>query len=120
EYQVQCSIPEAVLEETKQAPTRVKKIAHAQMYDYDLFNTPEDHQKLSEIKNMLFGTVDGLSSGKINDARILLCAKKYSCTYFVTFDKKHILSRRVEIKSILGFEAVTPSECLEKLQAYLG
>jgi len=33
---------------------------------------------------------------------------------------EHILSKRVKIKSKLGFEVVTPSECLEKLLAYLG
>jgi len=38
---------------------------------------------------------------------------------FVTFDKNHILNKRVEIKSKLGFEAVTPTECLEELFAYL-
>ncbi|MBE3142237.1 MAG: type II toxin-antitoxin system VapC family toxin [Thermoplasmata archaeon] len=119
EYQVEFSIPEAVLEETNRAPNRVKKIAHAQIYNYDLFNTQDEQQELSEVKIMLFGAVDDLSSGKINDARNLLCAKKYGCTYFVTFDKKHILNRRIEIKSKLGFEVVTPSECLEKLNAYL-
>jgi predicted nucleic acid-binding protein len=119
-YQVQFSIPEAVLEETNRAPNRVKKIAHAQIYDYDLFTTQDEQQELSEVKIMLFGTVDGISPGKVNDARNLLCAKKYGCTYFVTFDKKHILNRRVEIKSKLGIEAVTPSECLEKLLEYLG
>jgi len=119
EYQVQFSIPEAVWEETNRAPNSVKKIAHAQIYDYDLFTTQEEKQELWEVKIMLFGTVAGLSSGKVNDARNLLCAKKHNCTYFVTFDKKHILSRRVEIKSKLGFEAVTPSECLGILHAYL-
>jgi predicted nucleic acid-binding protein len=119
DHQVQFSIPEAVLEETSQAPNSARKIAQAQIYDYDLFTTQEEQQELSEVKNMLFGTVDGLSSGKVNDARNLLCAKKYGCTYFVTFDKNHILNKRVEIKSKLGFEAVTPTECLEKLLAYL-
>ncbi len=119
-HQVQFSIPEAVLEETSRAPDSVKKIAHAQIYDYDLFTTQDEQRELSEVKTMLFGTARGISSGKVNDARNLLCAKKYSCTYFVTFDKKHILSKRVKIKSKLGFEAVTPSECLEKLLAYLG
>jgi predicted nucleic acid-binding protein len=119
EYQVAFSIPEAVLEETYRAPNRVKQIAHAQIFDYDLFTTQKEQQELSEVKIMLFGTVDGLSSGKVNDARNLLCAKKYSCTYFVTFDKRHILNKRMEIKSKLGFDVVTPNECLEKLLAYL-
>ncbi|MBI9045047.1 MAG: type II toxin-antitoxin system VapC family toxin [Anaerolineaceae bacterium] len=120
EHQVQFSIPEAVLEETNRAPDSVKKIAQAQIYDYDLFTTQGEQRELSEVKIMLFQTVDGISLGKVNDARILLCAKKYGCTYFVTFDKKHILSKRIEIKSKLGFEVVTPSECLEKLLTYLG
>lgn len=118
-YQIDCSIPEAVQEETSLAPDSVKKLAHAQIYNLDLFNTQGEQQELSEIKIMLFGTVNNLPMGKTNDARILLCAKKYNCTYFVTFDKKHILTKRIEIKSMLGFEVVTPSECLEKLNAYL-
>ena len=119
EYQVQFSIPEAVLEETSRAPDSVKKIAQAQIYDYDLFSTQDDQRELSEVKMMLFESVTDLAPGKVNDARNLLCAKKYGCSYFVTFDKKHILSKRVEIKSRLGFEVVTPGECLKKLLAYL-
>ncbi|MEA3351423.1 MAG: type II toxin-antitoxin system VapC family toxin [Chloroflexota bacterium] len=119
ERQIQFSIPEAVLEETSRAPDRVRKIAHAQIYDYDLFTTQDEQRELSEVKIMLFKTIDGISQGNVNDARNLLCAKKYGSTYFVTFDKKHILSKRVEIKSKLGFEVVTPRECLEKLLAYL-
>jgi len=80
EHQVQFSIPEAVLEETSHAPDSVRKIAHAQIHDYDLFTTQEEQQELSEVKIMLFGTVDGLSSGKVNNARNLLCAKKNGCT----------------------------------------
>jgi predicted nucleic acid-binding protein len=116
---IQFSIPEAVLEETSRAPESVKKIAQAQIYNYDLFTTQDEQRELLEVKVMLFGTATDISPGKVNDARNLVCAKKYSCTYFVTFDKKHILSKRVEIKSKLGFEVVTPSECLEKLLAYL-
>lgn len=97
----------------------LKNLAHAQIYNCDLFTTQDEQKELSEVKTMLFGAVDDLSLGKTNDARNLLCAKKYSCTYFVTFDKKHILSRHIEIKAKLGFEVVTPSECLEKLHAYL-
>ena len=119
-HQVQFSIPEAVYEETSRAPDSVKKIAHAQIIDYDLFTTHDEQLELSEVKTMLFGTVVGISPGKVNDARILLCAKKWNCTYFVTFDKKHILNKRVEIKSKLDIKVVTPSECLEKLLAYLG
>lgn len=120
EHRVPFSIPEAVLEETSRAPNSVKKIAHAQIHDCDLFSTQEEQRELSEVKIMLFGTVGGISSGKVNDARNLLCAKKNGCTYFVTFDKKHILSKRAEIRSKLGLEVVTPSECLGKLLAYLG
>lgn len=93
-------------------------MAHVHIINYDMFNSSEKRE-LAEVERLLFGTAQNLSRGKINDARNLLAAKKYSCTYFVTFDKKHILSKREEIKSSLGFEVVTPSECLEKLQAYL-
>jgi predicted nucleic acid-binding protein len=119
EYQVDFSIPEAVLEETEQAPDRVRKLTHAHIFDYDLFNTQDEQRELLEVKKMLFVKVTNLSKGKINDARNLLCAKKYGCTYFVTFDRKHILSRRSEIKQKLGFEVVTPSECLQELLKYI-
>lgn len=118
EHKVTSSITEGVMEETSSAPNPVRKLANAQIFDLDLFDSKDEQLEL-EIKKLLFGSVDDLSSSKINDARILVCAKKYNCTYFVTYDKKHILNNRIEIKSKLGFEVVTPSECLEKLHFYL-
>ena len=117
--QVIIGVPQAVSEETSQAPDRARRIAQAQIYDLDLFTTQGEQQELLEVRILLFGTPTGLSSGKVNDARNLLCAKKYCCTYFVSFDRNHILSKRDEIKSKLGFEVVTPSECLRILRAHL-
>ncbi len=119
QHKVEFSIPQAVLEETGRAPNRVREMAHAHIFNYDMFNTPEEQRELLEVQRMLFGTRERLSQGEINDARNLTCSKKYSCTYFVTFDKKHILSKRDEIRSKLGFQVVTPSECLDRMREYL-
>lgn len=118
-HQIQFSIPQAVLEETERAPNRIREMAHKYIFDYDMFTTVKEQRELLEVQELLFGITEGLSRGKINDARNLLCAKKYGCTYFVTFDRNHILSNGEEIKSKLGFEVIIPSECLEKLQDYL-
>lgn len=118
-YEVQFSIPQAVSEETERAPKWIREMAQAHIFNYDLFNTPEEQKELLEVQRMLFGPGDNLSKSEINDARNLLCAKKYACTYFVTFDKKHILNKHKEIRLKLGFQVITPSKCLNKMQEYL-
>jgi len=118
-HQVRFDIPEAVYEETDHASDRVRKMAHCRIINYDMFTTLKEKREFIEVQRLIFGITENLSQGKINDVRNLLNAKKHCCTYFVTFDKKHILSKRSEIKSELGFEVVRPSECLERLQDYL-
>lgn len=119
QHEVDFSIPEAVLEETGRAPQHIRKMAHAHIYNYDVFHTSTEQRELLEVQRMLFDTKVNLSKSDINDVRNLQSARKYSCTYFVTFDKRHILSKRDEIKSKLGVQVVTPSECLNKMQEYL-
>jgi predicted nucleic acid-binding protein len=116
QHEVVCDVPESAAEEMERH-TRAKQIVGRRIVACDVFDVRSE--QFHEVQEILFGTKTELSEGEINDVRILLNAKHYLCTYFVTFDKKHILSKRDEIRARLGFEVVTPSECLDRLREYL-
>jgi hypothetical protein len=115
QHEVQCDIPEDVADEMDRHESAKKK-RRGRIVSC---NTQMGRGKFLEVQRILFGTKTDLSPNEVNDVRILLNAQHYFCGYFVTFDKTHILSKRDEIRSKLGFEVVMPSECLSKLREYL-
>ena len=115
EHEVQCDIPEDVAGEVDQH-RRAREKRRGRIISC---NPQIGGKWFLEVQRILFGTKTDLSPNEINDVRILLNAYHHLCSYFVTFDKKHILSKRDEIKARLGFEVVTPSECLAILREYL-
>ena len=120
-----CHIPvektQAVDEELNQAPARVRRIANELtcLTSYDMFNTEKERRDLLKVQRMLFGTRADLRTGDLNDARNLLCSSKYSHTFFVTFGKRHLLSKGSEIRARLNLEVVTPSQCLALIKDFL-
>lgn len=115
EHELQCDIPEDVADEVDRHE-RARQLRKGRLVSCN----PSIGEKWSlDIHRLLFGEKDDLLQNETNDIRILLNAYHYLCSYFVTYDKTHILSKRDEIKSKLGFDVVTPTECLAVLQRYL-
>jgi hypothetical protein len=115
QHEVQCDIPEDVAGEVD----RHKRAREKRRGRIVSCNPQIGAKRFLEVQRILFGAKANLSPNEINDVQILLNAYHHLCGYFVTFNKRHILSKRDEIKSTLGFDAVTPSECLAILRGYL-
>lgn len=115
EHEVQCDIPEDVADEVDRHK-RARQMRKGRLVSC---NPPIGERRFLEFRRLLFGDRAELLPNEMNDIRILLNAYHHLCSYFVTYDKVHILSKRGEIKSRLGFDVVTPSECLAILQGYL-
>ena len=115
QHEVVLHVPETVAEEMERH-SGARKIVSGCIVSYDTSNIKTDSELFLRVKKILFGIKH---AGNVNDVRILLAAKQDLCTYFVTYDKRHILNKREEIKRELGFQVVMPSECLQRLQEYL-
>jgi hypothetical protein len=115
QHDIQCDIPEDVaLEVDRHRSARELRRGRLVACTPQIGDTG-----FLELQRLLFGEKSELSPNEINDIRILLTAYHHLCSYFVTYDRSHILSRHEEIKAALGFDVVTPSKCLGILQEYL-
>lgn len=115
---IMIEIPHSVQQELKKAPKWIQsKISPIYTIKYSL--TEEQRKILSEIRLILFPNHMGLKQNEENDAVHIYEAQKYCCQYFVTLDKKHILSKKSELKKRFHLYVITPSECLDIIATHL-
>jgi len=106
-------IPYSVRNELSKAPKWIQTKISQSIYTLPRNLVDEEKKTQREILLLLFGTLQNLKGNQINDAIHIFEAQKYGCRYFVTLDKKHILSKRTDIEKRFNLKIVTPSECLE-------
>lgn len=77
--------------------------------------TPEEKERLENIKKVLWGRTKGCSKQEIRDAMNLFTACKYYVDYFVT-NEKALLSKSDNFNNII----CTPRECILRLRKEKG
>lgn len=109
-------ITEGTEEEMKKVPSILRNWVRDRIVSGDAISTIDEVLKLKEIKYMLFPQKGRLTKSDNIDARNVFNAwknKEYS--FFVTCDKKHILSKADILWEMYRVKVITPVECLKEI-----
>lgn len=111
-------IPYSVKKELSKAPKWIQKKIALSIYTLPQNLTDEEKKTQHGIQFLLFGAQQNLNQNQINDTIHIFEAQKYGCRFFVTLDKKHILSKGINIEKRFSLRPITPSECLKIVKKF--
>lgn len=94
-------------------PNRLAKFRSKMISTNKVPLVDEEEKVKLEISTILFSNKPQLQPNEATDIDNLFEALKYGCTFFVTFDKKHILSRSLDLQKRFNLRVASPSECLK-------
>ncbi|MBN1526389.1 MAG: hypothetical protein JW919_02245 [Candidatus Omnitrophica bacterium] len=113
-------ITQGTEEEMKKVPLLLKDWVKDRIVSDDAVSTINEILKIKEIKNVLFPQKMQLTRGdKIDVRNIFNAQKNREYSFFVTCDKKHILSKADTIWNMYHVKAVSPSDCLREIMSLL-
>ncbi len=115
---VMIEIPYSVKKEVSLAPKWIRTKITQTIYTLPVTLTDKEIRIKEEIQILLFGNQVNLSQNQVNDIIHIFEAQKYGCRFFVTLDKKHILSKGVEIEKRFILKVVNPTEYLHILKIF--
>lgn len=75
----------------------------------------EQRKKLARVQDVLFTDRPTLKKNEQRDVVNVFEAKEGGATFFVTCDKRDILSKQDEIRRELNLSVASPSECLDEV-----
>lgn len=110
---IQLKIAKSTEEELMNAPHNMQKHRFNRIIAYPFIESDEEKRTLIEIESTLFPNRKNIRNGERSDAEHIFCAHKYGCRYFITYDKRHILSKRDMLLKKWNIIAVTPVEGLD-------
>jgi len=116
---IQLEIAEATDEEMMNAPPRFRDRVNSRFYSRDMADTSEEQKRISEIQKILFPGKMQLADNDKVDVRNIFVATKYAIDFFVTFDKKHLISKAELIKNDLNVQVLTPIQCVDRISQLL-
>lgn len=117
--EIPLALPRRVDKELMRAPSFVRAKALVLPFTRELSPSSSDQEREKLVGEILFPGLQHLKPNQINDVDNVAEAKKYDCCYFVTFDKKDILSKAPEILQKLNMHVVSPSKCLRIIKEWL-
>jgi len=101
-------------------PSVIRKQTSGRIIAVPSCDTSEDRQVWQDIRNTLFKDKAELTRSDLTDINNIYTAWYYpEYTYFITYDKKHILSKAQLIRERFRIQCVTPKECLTLVEKVL-
>jgi len=117
EGKIVIEIPYEVENELSKAPLWIARRRLGKIFTIPVGLTEGEKKTKCEIRNLLFNK-QNLRQNEVNDVTHIFEAQKYGARYFVTMDKKHILSKAIEIEKRFGMKMVMPSRCLKEIEEW--
>ena len=109
-------ISEGKEEEMKKVPSLLRNWVRDRIVSGDAISTYDEVLKIKEIKYTLFPQKSKLTaSDKIDVRNVFNAWKNKEFSFFVTCDKKHILSKADILWEMYRVKVVTPVECLKEI-----
>lgn len=119
EEKVSLVAPYAAQNELDNAPRIVDYKRKPFVYTINMgVQNPKEYKDKIEVRRLLFGDKGVLKRNEINDIANLCEAIREGVRYFVTTDKKHILSKASRIGEKYKVLVVLPSEMLSEVKEY--
>ena len=84
-------------------------------YGHSKWGSKKDSKLFNEIKEILFPNTKELTDKQIKDSMHLRTHLHYGRDYFITDDKKHILSKKNDLRDNLNIIVCTPKEFCENI-----
>lgn len=103
--------------EAMKAPGKVPGETVGRLYTLEVGLNSQEAATRTRIRALVFANKTRLTPGDENDVTHLFEAQKYGHAFFVTVDRKHILSKAKGLREQFGIRVVSPSECLQALIA---
>ena len=111
-------IGEATEEEMKKAPPQFQNRVNSRICAGVELTSLQERQRKREIADVLFPgkTKTQLTSGDKRDIQNIFVASQWHYYFFVTYDKRHIVSKAEIIMGRFRLRVVTPSQCLKEIK----
>ena len=81
--------------------------------------TSEEYHQMRDIQQVLFSDKRDLQPNDKIDIENVFEAIKHGCAFFVTCDKRHILSKAHELYERFHLQVMCPSDSLKRIETYI-
>ena len=119
EDKISIEIPYGVKDELSKLKHTVRKKMLDKTYTIRVPLTSKEEIEWQDVKQILFGDRSDLRPNDVMDINNVFEAQKYGCVFFVTCDKRHILSKASLLFARFRLQVMSPSQCLRVIEEYL-
>lgn len=113
------TVPWSVLIETHTLRESIRNKITSKLYTRRVSLTPPEISEKHMIRQILFGDRTDLAPNDLADIEHVFEAQKYRAAFFVTVDRKHILSKAHELYERFRLQVMSPTECLKRIEPFL-
>lgn len=110
---INIEMPHSVEEELMRAPCKIPQETVGRIFTIPVGLNMEEQNIKNRIRKILFPKKSELTKSDQNDITHIFEAQKYGCDFFVTVDKRHILSKAEILESQIGVQVLSPTKCLK-------